>query len=51
MLGVMVHAHLTVQLLDGRGYAELDDTWTRVLIIGLAALGLLLGWIFLAAMT
>jgi adenylate cyclase len=46
MLGVMVHAHITAQLLDARSYAELDDRWAPVLIGGLAVFGLLLGWIF-----
>jgi adenylate cyclase len=46
MLGVMVHAHVTAQLLDGRSYSELDEAWARVLIVSLAGFGLLLGWIF-----
>jgi CHASE2 domain-containing sensor protein len=46
MLGLMIHAHITAQLLDGRSYSELDATSVRVLIIALALFGLVLGWIF-----
>ncbi|NKB17774.1 MAG: hypothetical protein HC770_06300 [Pseudanabaena sp. CRU_2_10] len=48
MLGLMIHGHITAQLLDGRSYSELDATSTRVLVGALALLGFLLGWIFWA---
>jgi CHASE2 domain-containing sensor protein len=48
MLGLMVHGHITAQLLDGRSYSELDATSTRVLVGALALLGFLLGWLFWA---
>lgn len=46
MLGLMIHAHISAQLLDGRSYSELSATPVRALVGGLALLGLLLGWIF-----
>jgi adenylate cyclase len=46
MLGLMVHAHITAQLMDGRSYSELGATASRVLVAALALIGFLLGWIF-----
>lgn len=46
MLGLAIHAHITAQYLDGRSYSELSAASVRALVIGLAVLGLLLGWIF-----
>ncbi len=46
MLGLMVHAHITAQLMDGRSYSELGATASGVLVAALALIGFLLGWIF-----
>jgi len=46
MLGLMIHAHITAQLLDGRSYSELGAISTRVLVAALAVIGFLLGWTF-----
>ena len=46
MLGLMIHAHITAQLLDGRSYSELGATSTRVLVGALALIGFVLGWTF-----
>jgi adenylate cyclase len=46
MLGLMIHAHITAQLMDGRSYSELGATASRVLVAALALIGFLLGWIF-----
>jgi len=46
MLGVLVHAHVLAQYLDGRSYRELDDRGTRHLVIGVAIVGFLLSWLF-----
>jgi adenylate cyclase len=46
MLGVMIHGHITAQLLDGRSYSELGAPAARVLVIALALTGFALGWIF-----
>lgn len=46
MLGLMIHGHITAQLVDGRSYAELGTIPTRVLVVALALIGFLLGWTF-----
>lgn len=46
MLGLMIHGHITAQLLDGRSYSELGATAARALVIALALTGFALGWIF-----
>jgi adenylate cyclase len=46
MLGLMIHAQITAQLLDGRSYSELGETSARVLVMALALMGFVLGWIF-----
>ena len=46
MLGLLIHAHVTAQLLDGRSYSELGATAARVLVVTLAFIGFVLGWIF-----
>jgi len=44
MLGVMVHAHILAQLLDGRYFYELDERARGILLIVVGIAGLLLGW-------
>ena len=44
MLGVMVHAHILAQLLDGRYYYELDGPARSALLAAIGAAGLLLAW-------
>jgi CHASE2 domain-containing sensor protein len=46
MLGLMIHGHITAQLLDGRSYSELGAPAARILVIALALTGFALGWIF-----
>lgn len=46
MLGVRVHAAVIAQLLDGRRYSELDAVEQELLLVGLIAAGILLGWFF-----
>jgi hypothetical protein len=46
ILGVLVHAHVLAQYLDGRSYRELDEGGARLLVLGVAALGFLLSWLF-----
>jgi adenylate cyclase len=46
MLGVMIHATMLAQLLDGRMYTELTRVQTRFLLLGLGSVGFLLGWMF-----
>jgi adenylate cyclase len=46
ILGVLVHAHVLAQYLDGRSYRELDEQGARLLVLGVAALGFLLSWLF-----
>lgn len=46
MLGLIIHGHITAQLMDGRSYSELDTRQTRILVGTLALFGFLLGWIF-----
>jgi len=45
MLGVMVHAHIIAQLLDGRYFTELrgKHLWSYLAVVGLIGLGL--GWL------
>ena len=44
MLGVLIHAHILAQLLDGRYYYELDGRARTLLLAGLGLAGLLVGW-------
>ncbi len=44
MSGVMVHAHLTAQLIDNRRARELKPFDARIIFAALAFVGLLLGW-------
>ncbi len=44
MLGVLVHAHILAQLLDGRYFYELEGRERLALLIGVALVGLVLGW-------
>ncbi len=44
MLGVLVHAHILAQLLDNRYFYELEGRERLALLIGVAVVGLVLGW-------
>jgi adenylate cyclase len=44
MLGVMVHAHIIAQLLDGRYFYDLAGEQLVALLLGVALIGFLLGW-------
>ena len=44
MLGVMVHAHVLAQLLDGRYFYELDARARGILLIVVGVAGLVLAW-------
>lgn len=44
MLGVMIHAQIIAQLLDGRYLYELDGRHRTVLVAIVGVIGLLLGW-------
>lgn len=44
MLGVMIHAQIIAQLLDGRYLYELDGTQRTILLSVVGLAGLLLGW-------
>ncbi len=44
MLGVLVHAHILAQLLDGRYFYELEGRERVALLLGVALIGLVLGW-------
>ena len=46
MLGLMIHGHITAQLLDRRSYSELGAPAARILVFALALTGFALGWIF-----
>jgi adenylate cyclase len=43
MLGVMIHAHILAQLLDGRYFSELDGRQRLALFVGVALVGIGLG--------
>jgi len=44
MLGVMIHAHVIAQLLDGRYFYDLAGEHLLALLLGVALIGFLLGW-------
>ena len=44
MLGVVVHAHILAQLLDGRYLHELDGRARGMLLLAVGAVGIALGW-------
>jgi CHASE2 domain-containing sensor protein len=44
MLGVLVHAHILAQLLDGRYLHELDGRTRSLVLLGVGLIGVLLGW-------
>jgi CHASE2 domain-containing sensor protein len=44
MLGVMIHAHVIAQLLDGRYFTDLEGQQRLALLLGVAFIGFLLGW-------
>jgi len=44
MLGVLVHAHILGQLLDGRYFYELEGRERLVFLLAVALVGLILGW-------
>jgi len=44
MLGVMIHAHIIAQLLDGRYFYELEGRERVTFLLALGFVGLLLGW-------
>lgn len=44
MPGVLIHAHIAAQVLDGRGYWEFGREGTLILVALTALLGFLLGW-------
>ena len=44
MLGVMIHAHIIAQLLDGRYFFELKGTQRTTFLVAVAVIGLILGW-------
>lgn len=44
MLGVMIHAHVIAQLLDGRYFTDLEGQLRLALVLGVALIGFLLGW-------
>ena len=44
MLGVMVHAHILAQLLDGRYFTELDGRARTAWLASVGLVGLVLGW-------
>ena len=46
MLGVLIHAHILAQLIDGRYLYEPGGDARSILLAGLGVAGLLLGWIF-----
>ena len=45
MLGVMIHAHIIAQLLDGRYFFELQGLDKWLLLIGVGLTGCVLGWL------
>jgi CHASE2 domain-containing sensor protein len=44
MLGVLIHAQIIAQLLDGRYFYELEGRERMALLLGVGLIGLLLGW-------
>jgi len=44
MLGVMIHAHVIAQLLDGRYFTDLEGQQRLALLLGVGLIGFLLGW-------
>ena len=44
MLGVMIHAHIIAQLLDGRYFYELAGSERVAFLVVVAFVGLMLGW-------
>jgi adenylate cyclase len=44
MLGVLVHAHILAQLLDGRYFYEMEGRERVALLLAVALIGLTLGW-------
>lgn len=44
MLGVMVHAHIIAQLLDGRYFFELEGAQKAAFLAAVGIVGLILGW-------
>lgn len=46
MLGVFIHAHILAQLIDGRAFYELPTDLVRLILIAVALLAVMLGWLF-----
>jgi adenylate cyclase len=46
MMGVLIHAHLVAQYLDGRRYVPLEPLAELASVFGLALAGFLIGWRF-----
>lgn len=44
MLGVMIHAHIIAQLLDGRYFYELEGEQRTVFLVAVGLIGFILGW-------
>jgi len=44
MLGVMIHAHIIAQLLDGRYFYELEGRQKTTFLLAVALIGFILGW-------
>jgi adenylate cyclase len=46
MLGVMIHAQILAQIIDGRGLHDLSHTGDLLILVVVALVGLVLGWHF-----